>query len=92
MQVGDIVKIKELEDISICVGGCLYYSNDNHDELIYDARYKNTRPPFGKTMIIVKIDSRMNDRCIAVSAVNKQKDWKYWWWIPQNYIKEIIKK
>jgi hypothetical protein len=27
---------------------------------------------------------------IAISAFNRKNDWKHWWWIPEEYIKEIL--
>lgn len=23
-------------------------------------------------------------------ALNRKNDWKHWWWVPENYIKEVI--
>ena len=93
MKIGDIVKLVELEDVTDCVGGVLYYKKGTSDttcELVYDSRYPNTRPPFGKKMVIAKIEEKMLPNSIAVSALNKKNDWKHWWWIPEEYIKEIL--
>ena len=89
MKIGDIVRIVDLECVTYCVGGCSYYDK-NTDELVYDARYPNTKPPFGKKMVIVKIEERMSPNSIAVAAMNRKNDWKHWWWVPENYIKEVI--
>lgn len=43
-----------------------------------------------KKMVIVKIEDKMSPNSIAVAALNKKADWKYWWWVPENYIKEIL--
>lgn len=93
MKIGDIVKLVELEDVTDCVGGCLYYKKGTFNttcELVYDSRYPSTKPPFGKKMVIVKIEEKMSPNSIAVSPLNRKNDWKYWSWIPEEYIKEIL--
>ena len=89
MKIGDIVRIVNIENVADCVGGMLYYEKTT-SKLIYDARYPNTKPPFGKKMVIVKIEERMAPNSIAVAAMNRKNDWKHWWWVPENYIKEVI--
>ena len=93
MKIGDIVRIVSLEDVTDCVGGCLYYKKGTKDttcELVYDSRYPDTKPPFNKKMVIVKIEEKMQPNSIAVASLNKKADWKCWWWIPESYIKDIL--
>ena len=89
MKVGDIVILKDIEDVAYLVGNIIYYDNET-EEIVYDRRYPNTRPPFGKKMVIVKIEERMSPNSIAIAARNRKNDWKHWWWIPDRYIKEIL--
>ena len=90
MKVGDFVRIVDIEEVTNLIGGCLYYDKEDGDYLVYDKRF-DKKLPFGKKLVIVKIEEKMSPRSIAVCAQNKKKDWKYWWWIPERYIKEIIK-
>lgn len=89
MKVNDTVRIVDIEDVATLVGDTIYYDKET-DEEVYDRRYPDTRPPFGKKMMIVKIDERMSPKSIAVSAMNKKNDWRHWWWIPEKYIKEVL--
>ena len=89
MKVGDIVILKDIEDVAYLVGNIIYHDKET-EEIVYDKRYPNTRPPFGKKMVIVKIEERMSPNSIAIAARNRKNDWKHWWWIPDRYIKEIL--
>ena len=91
VKLGYTIKLKELEEIGTLSGNVIWYDKETDEEL-FDTRYPNTRPPFGKTMIVVKLEEKMSPNYIAIAAKNQQKDWKHWWWIPERWIKEIIKK
>lgn len=90
VEIGNKVLLKELCEVGHLVGNIIWYDNET-DEIINDKRYPGCYIPFGKKMIVVKIEENMNPNSIAISAQNRKNDWKHWWWIPERYIKEVLK-
>jgi len=90
LEVGKLVKIKEIEEVCHSNDGGVMWYDDSTDELVLDKRFGKETTAFGKTMVVVAIEDKMYPRNIAVCSNNRKNDWKYWYWIPENYINQII--